>query len=296
MEPKSVFLPNILEGKVALLTGGGSGIGLGIATDFGRHGAKVVLMGRRKQVVEEAAKSLGTVGIQAIGVAGDVRKKEDCMRAVQTTVDEFGRLDILVNGAAGNFLSAAEDLSPNAFRTVMDIDALGTYTMSYAALHYLKKGAQGKQPHESGVIINISATMHYAAQWYQLHVSAAKAAVDSMTRSLALEWGNDFGIRVNGIAPGPIKDTPGVDKLVLGMDEVVSGDIPLGVYGDKSDISQTALFFCSEGGKYINGATLPVDGGKWLKSTRHYSAEAVRTFSREYERRRKAALATSSKL
>ncbi|BBN16433.1 2,4-dienoyl-CoA reductase [(3E)-enoyl-CoA-producing], peroxisomal [Marchantia polymorpha subsp. ruderalis] len=293
MEPKSVFLPDILEGKVALLTGGGSGIGLCIATYFGRHGAKVVLMGRRKQVVDEAAKSLGTEGIQAIGVAGDVRKKEDCMNAVQKTVDEFGRLDILVNGAAGNFLSAAEDLSPNAFKTVMEIDALGTYTMSYAALHYLKKGGQGKQPQEGGVIINISATLHYSAQWYQLHVSAAKAAIDSMTRSLALEWGTDFGIRVNGIAPGPIKDTPGVEKLVVNMDGTVTRDIFL---GDKSDIAQTALFFCSEGGKYINGATLPVDGGNWIKSTRYYSTEAVRTFSREYEKRRKAALAASSKL
>ncbi|KAL2621430.1 hypothetical protein R1flu_001635 [Riccia fluitans] len=128
----------------------------------------------------------------------------------------------------------------------MDIDTLGTYQMSFAALHYLKKGGKGKQPDEGGVILNISATLHYTASWYQIHVSAAKAAVDSITRSLALEWGTDFRIRVNGIAPGPIKNTPGMAKRSVDFDENIVKNIPLGRYGDKSDIANCALFICSE--------------------------------------------------
>ncbi|KAL2632311.1 hypothetical protein R1flu_016997 [Riccia fluitans] len=125
----------------------------------------------------------------------------------------------------------------------MDIDTLGTCQMSFAALHYLKKGGKGKQPDEGGVILNISATLHYTASWYQIH-----AAVDSITRSLALEWGTDFRIRVNGIAPGPIKNTPGMAKLSVDFDEKIAKNIPLVRYGDKSDIANCTLFICSEEG------------------------------------------------
>ncbi|KAL3682343.1 hypothetical protein R1sor_000365 [Riccia sorocarpa] len=293
MATKSFFAADLFEGKVALLTGGGSGIGLEMSTYFGRHGAKIAIMGRRKEVLDDAVKLLASQGIKAIGFQGDVRNKDDCTRAVETTVDELGRLDILVNGAAGNFLCAAEDLSPNAFKTVMDIDTLGTYQMCYAALHYLKRGGKGKQPHEGGVILSISATLHYTASWYQIHVSAAKAAVDSITRSLALEWGTDFGIRVNGIAPGPIRDTPGMDKLSVDFDEKIAKNIPLGRYGDKHDIANCALFICSEAGGYINGATVPVDGGQWVSKVRMLSNDVIRSFSRGYEQNRKKALAKS---
>ncbi|KAK1587953.1 hypothetical protein Q3G72_018624 [Acer saccharum] len=148
-------------------------------------------MGRRKQVLDSALQSLG---IKAVGFVGDVRKQEDAKRVQESTFKHFGRLDILVNAAAGNFLVSAEDLSPNGFKTVMDIDSIGTFTMCYEALKYLKKGGPGRGSSSDGTILNISATLHYTASWYQIHVSAAKAAIDSITRNLALEWGTDYDI------------------------------------------------------------------------------------------------------
>ncbi|KAI3804694.1 hypothetical protein L1987_26431 [Smallanthus sonchifolius] len=185
---ESPFKPEILKGKVALLTGGASGIGFEISTQFGKHGASIAVMGRRKTVVDSAVSSLQALGIPAVGFAGDVRKQEDAKRVVESTIERFGKIDILVNAAAGNFLVSPEDLSPNGFRTVMDIDSVGTFTMCREALNYLKKGGPGKSPDDSGgIILNISATLHYTASWYQIHVAAAKAAVDAITRNLALE-------------------------------------------------------------------------------------------------------------
>ncbi|KAG2684136.1 hypothetical protein I3760_10G062900 [Carya illinoinensis] len=248
MAMESPFKADVLKGKVALLTGGGSGIGYEISYQLGIHGASIAIMGRRRHVLESAVASLQSHGIPAIGLEGDVRKREDAIRVLESTIKHFGRLDILVNAAAGNFLIPAEDLSPNGFRTVMDIDSVGTFTMCHEALKYLKKGGPGKDHFVGGTIINISATLHYTATWYQIHVSAAKAAVDSITRSLALEWGTDYDIRVNGIAPGPIKDTPGVSKLapeeIIGKNEYV----PLLKLGEKWDIAMAALYLASDAG------------------------------------------------
>ncbi|MCO5572039.1 hypothetical protein L7F22_025790 [Adiantum nelumboides] len=243
--PQSPFRESLLQGKVALITGGATGIGFEIATQLANHGAHIALMGRRKHVLDAAVATLVKAGFQAIGLQGDVRKKEDASQVVEATIQRFGRLDILVNNAAGNFLVAAEDLSPNGFRTVLDIDSVGTFTMCHAALTHLKRGGTGKAATDSGLIINISATLHYSAQWYQIHVSAAKAAIDSLTRSLALEWGTDYGLRVNGIAPGPIKGTPGMQKLA--PDE--AGDkyeFEKNNWGEKWDIAMAAVFLASD--------------------------------------------------
>ncbi|KAM7532395.1 hypothetical protein LguiB_035805 [Lonicera macranthoides] len=286
----SPFKGDILRGKVALLTGGGSGIGFEISTQFGKHGASVAIMGRRKSVLDSAVSTLQSLGIPAVGFEGDVRKQEDAKRVVESTVKHFGKLDILVNSAAGNFLVSPEDLSPNGFRTVMDIDSVGTFTMSHEALKYLKKGGPGRSSSTSGgMILNISATLHYTAAWYQIHVSAAKAAVDAITRNLALEWGTDYDIRVNGIAPGPIADTAGMSKL--GPDEINSKArdyMPLYKLGEKWDIAMSALFLASDAGKYINGTTIVVDGGLWLSRPRHLPKEEVKQLSRLVERRSKA--------
>ncbi|XP_042515765.1 peroxisomal 2,4-dienoyl-CoA reductase [(3E)-enoyl-CoA-producing] [Macadamia integrifolia] len=227
---------------------------------------------------------------QAIGLEGDVRKQEDAKRVLESTVKHFGRLDILVNNAAGNFLVSAEDLSPNGFRTVLDIDSVGTFTMCHEALKYLKKGGPGRGPASGGTIVNISATLHYTASWYQIHVSAAKAAVDSLTRSLALEWGTDYDIRVNGVAPGPIRDTVGTRKLV--PDEIKNKTreyMPLYKMGEKQDIAMAALYLASDAAKYINGTTVIVDGGLWLSRPRHLPKEAVKELSRVVEKRSREA-------
>ncbi|KAL2971547.1 hypothetical protein AAZX31_15G201300 [Glycine max] len=281
---ESPFKPEILKGKVALITGGASGIGFEISTQFGKHGASVALMGRRKQVLQSAVSVLQSL---AVGFEGDVRKQEDAARVVESTFKHFGRIDILVNAAAGNFLVSAEDLSSNGFRTVLDIDSVGTFTMCHEALKYLKKGGEGRSNSSSGgSIINISATLHYTASWYQIHVSAAKAAVDATTRNLALEWGTDYDIRVNGIAPGPISGTPGMSKLA--PDEISSKArdyMPLYKLGEKWDIAMAALFLASDAGKFVNGDTMIVDGGLWLSRPRHLEKEAVKQVSRSVEKR-----------
>ncbi|KAL4579636.1 hypothetical protein LXL04_015791 [Taraxacum kok-saghyz] len=287
---ESPFKPEILKGKVALLTGGASGIGFEISTQFGKHGASVAIMGRRKAIVDAAVSSLRSLGIPAAGFAGDVRNQEDAKRVVESTVAHFGKLDILVNAAAGNFLVSPEDLSPNGFRTVMDIDSVGTFTMCRESLKYLKKGGPGRTSDNGGLILNISATLHYTASWYQIHVSAAKAAVDAITRNLALEWGTDYDIRVNGIAPGPISDTPGMRKL--GPDEINSTirDVqPLFKLGEKWDIAVAALYLASDAGKYVNGTTLIVDGGLWLSRPRHLPKEEVKMLSRVVEKKARVA-------
>ncbi|XP_047947469.1 peroxisomal 2,4-dienoyl-CoA reductase [(3E)-enoyl-CoA-producing]-like [Salvia hispanica] len=287
---ESPFNSNVLRGKVALLTGGGSGIGFEISTQFGKHGASVAIMGRRRNVLDGAVSALTALGIPAIGFEGDVRKLEDAKRVVEATVGHFGRLDILVNAAAGNFLAAAEDLSPNGFKTVMDIDTVGTFTMCHEALKYLKKDGHGKAVPTGGVILNISATLHYTASWYQIHVSAAKAGVDALTRNLALEWGTDYDIRVNGIAPGPIGDTAGMSKLQ--PDEITYNareSTPLYKLGEKWDIAMAAVYLASDAGKYINGSILPVDGGLWLSRPRYLAKDDVKKVSRSVEKRSRAA-------
>ncbi|KAJ4780101.1 hypothetical protein LUZ62_064358 [Rhynchospora pubera] len=282
----SPFKGDILEGQVALVTGGGSGIGFEVTRQLGLHGASVAIMGRRRQVLDAAVSAFSKEGIKAIGLEGDVRKQEDARRVIEATVNHFGRLDILVNGAAGNFLASPEDLSPKGLRTVVDIDALGTYTMSYEALKYLKKGGPGRDPSKGGSIINISATLHYGASWYQLNVAAAKAAVDSMTRNLALEWGTDFDIRVNAIAPGPIGDTPGMRKLApQEMGPTLKDEAPVFKTGEKIDIANAALYLSSEAGKYVNGTVMVVDGGSWLYRPRFIKKEEVKNLSRVVEQR-----------
>ncbi|PPS09557.1 hypothetical protein GOBAR_AA11081 [Gossypium barbadense] len=268
---ESPYKADVVKGKVCLITGGGSGIGFEISTQFGKHGASVAIMGRRKQVLDAAVSSLHSLGINfksrsnctclvpektdcspAVGYEGDVRKQEDARRVVESTVKNFGCLDILVNAAAGNFLVSAEDLSPNGFRTVIDIDSVGTFTMCHETLKYLKKGGHGRNSSRGGSILNITATLHYTASWYQIHVAAAKAAVDSITRNLALEWGTDYDIRVNGIAPGPIGDTPGMSKLV--PDEIKSKTrevMPPYKIGEKWDIAMAALYLVSDAGELL---------------------------------------------
>jgi len=267
----SVFTPDILKGKVALISGGGTGINFSIARYLGAHGCKIAITGRRKEVLEKAIEQLSKEGITAFGTPGDVRNYDACVKVVAATVEKFGQLDILVNGAAGNFLCAPEDLSPNGFKTVMEIDAFGTFNMSHAAFEALKK--------TKGVIINISATLHYTATHYQIHASAAKASVDSMTRSLALEWGK-YGIRAVGIAPGAIADTEGMSRLSggEGLQGMITG-VPLRRLGHTVDIAQTALFLASPAADYISGQTIVVDGAACLYTNPFVTEEVYKNIS-----------------
>jgi peroxisomal 2,4-dienoyl-CoA reductase len=273
-----VFADGILKGNVAFVTGGGTGITGGVARALAEAGANVALASRRLEHLEPAAKAINekrsvrsptvregsyadNAGIgEAFAISADVRNPEEVQKAIAATVERFGKIDIVINGAAGNFLCAAEELSPNGFGTVVDIDLKGTFNVCRAAFEELKKNR--------GQILNISATLHYLGTPMQLHVSAAKAGVDALTKNLAVEWGH-YGIRVNAIAPGPIADTEGMKRLLPEpIKEKLKRRIPLGRFGLIRDIEQAAVFLCSDGASFINGAILVVDGGQWMAANR----------------------------
>lgn len=260
----SLFAPGILTGHVAFVTGGGTGITGGVARALSEAGANVALVSRSREHLEPAAAAIndartGTAG-EAFAVAADVRFPDQVASAIAATAERFGRIDIVVNGAAGNFLCKPEELSPNGFGTVVDIDLKGTFNVCRAAFDQLKQ--------HRGQILNISATLHYLGTPMQLHVSAAKAGVDALTRNLAVEWGR-YGIRVNAIAPGPIEDTEGMQRLVPEpVKEKLRQRVPLGRFGLIKDIEAAAVFLCSDAASYINGAVLVVDGGHWLAANR----------------------------
>jgi peroxisomal 2,4-dienoyl-CoA reductase len=272
----NIFINGILNGRVAFVTGGGTGITGGVARALAEAGANVVLVSRSIEHLEPAAKAIndaragggsptvmegsGSNSGEAFAVAADVRNPDEVEKAVAAAVERFGKIDIVVNGAAGNFLAPAEALSPNGFGTVVDIDLKGTFNVCRAAFAQLKE--------HQGQILNISATLHYLGTPMQLHVSAAKAGVDALTRNLAVEWGR-YGIRVNGIAPGPIEDTEGMKRLVPEpVKEKLKKNIPLGRFGRIADIEKAALFLCSDAASFINGAMLVVDGGQWLSAAK----------------------------
>ena len=257
---QSIFADGILKGHVAFVTGGGTGITGGVARALAEAGASVALISRNMDHLQPAADSINNNGGKAIAIAADVRQPESVEKAVAETIEKLGKIDIVVNGAAGNFLCSAAELSPNGFGTVVDIDLKGTFNVCRAAFAQLKE--------HRGQILNISATLHYVGTPMQLHVSAAKAGVDALTRNLAVEWG-PHGIRVNGIAPGPIEDTEGMARLVPEpVKERLKKKIPLGRFGRIADIEKAAVFMCSEAASYINGVVLVVDGGQWLGGNR----------------------------
>lgn len=254
-----IFAENILQGKVAFVTGGGTGITGGVARAFAEHGAQVTITSRKMENLIPMQQLITENGGECHAVAADVRAYDAVQNAIGETVEKFGKIDIVVNGAAGNFLCAANELSANGFGTVVDIDTKGTFNVCRAAFEELKKS--------QGQILNISATLHYLATPMQIHVSAAKAGVDAITRNLSVEWGR-HGIRVNGIAPGPIEDTEGMKRLLPEpLKEKITKKIPLGRFGKIKDIENAAIFLCSDAASYINGMTLVIDGGQWLLGT-----------------------------
>src|SRR5213592_1876723 len=231
------FRPDLLSGRVALVTGGGTGICRGIALAFAAHGCDVAIMSRRMEHLEPTLADLRAAGRHAIAAAADVRDPAAVDHAISAAIAELGRLDIVVNGAAGNFVCRAENLSPNGFGAVVDIDLKGTFHVSRAALPHLK--AHG------GSVLNISATLQYLGTMGQSHAAAAKAGIDSLTRTLACEWG-PYGVRVNGIAPGPTEGTEGVRRLTTDASRASAlENCPLGRMATIDDLANAALYLCS---------------------------------------------------
>lgn len=247
----------ILSGKVAFVAGGSSGINLGVAHGFAEAGAKVALISRSAEKIEAAAQELRDAGHDAIGLAADVRDFGAVDQALAATRERYGEIDIVLSGAAGNFAAPALGMSANGFKTVVDIDLLGTFNVLRAAFQYLKRPGAS--------LISITAPQAERPMLNQVHVCAAKAGVNMVTKCLAVEWG-PMGVRVNAISPGPIADTEGVRRLMPTgeIEDAYKRTIPLGRYGEKRDIAELAVFLCTEGARYITGTIIECDGGMVL--------------------------------
>ncbi|HEX2722701.1 MAG TPA: SDR family oxidoreductase [Gemmatimonadaceae bacterium] len=263
-----VFAEQILAGKTALVTGGGSGINLAIAQRFAEQGACVALVGRTQSKLDSAAEGIEAAGGQAAGFSADVRDYDALGSAINRAREKFGEIDIVVCGAAGNFPAPALAMSANGFKAVIDIDLLGTFNTCRAAFEHLRRPGAS--------IINISATQAFIPMVMQSHVCAAKAGVDMVTRTLALEWGS-MGVRVNSIAPGAVDDTEGMKRLAPTprAREFVTKMIPLGRFGQKSDIADLALFLSSDAASFITGTVMVCDGGQALSSPFSAMLDAV---------------------
>ena len=255
-----MYSPDLLKGRVALVTGGGSGIGLSIAEQYLSLGAKVAIVSRSAERLASAVSSLQARGAKEIAsFPADVRNYDQLSAAIEAVVGRFGSLDILVNNAAGNFLCPTAEMSPNAWRTVIDIDLNGTFHGSRAAYAHLRNS-------KGGCIINII-TMQALSGWPgAAHAAAAKAGILSLTRTLAVEWGGD-GIRVNAISPGPIADTEGTKRIYedRGRADAVRSRVALGRFGKKQEVAHAAAFLASDLASFVTGENLIVDGGRWLK-------------------------------
>lgn len=261
-----IFQPNLLSGKVAFITGGGSGINQRIAERYAQAGAAIAIMGRNKTKAEAAAALIREAGGSAIGLSGDVRDHDLVSAALYAANREFGAIDIVVAGAAGNFVAHAKDMSANGFQTVVQIDLLGTFNTAHAAYEYLSK--------RGGMVLAISAVQATLPTATQAHVCAAKAGVDMLIKTLAIEWG-EVGIRCVGIAPGPVADTEGMKRLApdgqASWDRIL-GHIPSRRAATRDEIASLAMFLASKGGQYINGSIIPIDGGQTAVGSYEFGA------------------------
>lgn len=250
---ESVFRPDVLAGQVALVTGGATGIGKEICRVLGRHGARIAITSRKQEALEAAAAELAAEGVEVHVDPCDVRDADAVRRVVDGVVARYGRLDVVVNNAAGNFPAPISGISPNGFKAVVDIDLLGTFHVSTAAYDaWLRE--------HGGSIVNITAPFEGMGAALQSHVAAAKAGVDSFTRTSAVEWG-PHGIRVNAVAPGRIGGTEGVRRFaaaVPGARERRAN--PMGLTGTGADIGQMVLFLCSPAARFVSGQVVCVDG------------------------------------
>ncbi len=250
----------LLENKVIIITGGSSGMGLGMAKEFVKQGAKVVITGRDAERLENAKNEILTFGSSIETFQMDVREVAHVEAMVNFAVEKYGRIDSLVNNAAGNFLVHAEKLSPNGWKAVIDIVLNGTFYCSSAVGRYwIENGIKGS-------MLNMVATYAWGAGAGVVHSAAAKAGVLSLTRTLAVEWGSQYGIRANAIAPGPIERTGGADKLWESPEQAqrTLNSVPLRRLGTPEEIADLAAFMLSDKATYMNGECITLDGGAWL--------------------------------
>ena len=255
-----MFDKQLLNEKSIIVTGGGTGLGKSMATRFAELGADLVITSRRKEVIEKTAEELRDHGGKVLAIACDVRDPDQVNDMVSQTVDEFSKIDILLNNAAGNFISPTEDLSPNAFKTVVDIVLNGTFNCTQAAGKVMREK-------DGGVILNIVTTYAWTGSGYVVPSASAKAGVLAMTRSLAVEWAK-YGIRTVAIAPGPFPTKGAWSRLAppgLGIQKKMKNRVPLKRVGEHIELANLATYLISDQAAYINGEVVTIDGGEWLQ-------------------------------
>ncbi|TAJ71978.1 MAG: SDR family oxidoreductase [Phenylobacterium sp.] len=254
----SAFKDNLLVGKTAFIAGGTSGINLGIAKRYAELGAKVAVAGRNP---EKAANAAAEIGHGALGLSCDVRDYAQIQAALQEARDKLGPLDIVVSGAAGNFVAPALGMSANGFRTVVDIDLNGTFNVFRACYDLLNRPGAS--------LIAITAGQAVNPAMMQAHVCAAKAGINQLIRVLAMEWGPS-GVRVNGISPGPIAGTEGMARLspTPESDKAITARIALRRFGEVGEVAESAVFLVSDSARYVTGTILDCDGGSQLGDAR----------------------------
>jgi NAD(P)-dependent dehydrogenase (short-subunit alcohol dehydrogenase family) len=257
--PDASFAPDMLRDQVCIVTGGATGIGLEIARAMARLGAKLVLASRNEERLAAAVAELGSLGAHALAVPTNVREPEQVERMVARTVEHFGSVDVLVNNAGANFLCPASQITPNGWRTVIDVVLNGTFYCSHAAGKRMLEQRRGR-------IINIAATNGAGGSPMMCHSGAAKAGVLNLTQTLAVEWAQ-FEVRVNAVAPGPVS-TEGANARLWSAPEVMERlerKVPLGRFARASDCVGPVLFLCSDAARFMTGTILVVDGGEALR-------------------------------
>jgi NAD(P)-dependent dehydrogenase (short-subunit alcohol dehydrogenase family) len=256
-----MFRDDLLEGKVVLVTGGGSGLGLSMAKRFASLGAKVAITGRSAERLEGAAGQIDATGQRVHTVPCDVRDFAQVEAMAASVAERFGGIDVLVNNAAGNFLAATEDLSPGGFNAVVQTVLYGTFNATLAIGRRMIEAGKG------GSVLNIVTTYAWTGSAFVIPSAAAKAGVLAMTRSLAVEWAT-YGIRSNAIAPGPFP-TEGAWSALMPTPEMeaeAKARIPLGRFGEHDELTNLAAFLVSDGSGFINGEVVTIDGGEWIGS------------------------------
>src|SRR6187431_2483797 len=254
-----MFAQDLLKDQVAVITGGGTGIGLAIAKRLGGLGARIAIGSRNSLHLEQGCAALRECGIDALALQVDVRVPDQVDEMVERTVKHFGSLDLLVNNAAGNFICRAEDLSPNGWNAVIGIVLNGSFYCSRAVgRHMIARGGGGS-------IVSILATYAWTGSAGTIHSASAKAGVMAMTQTLAVEWA-PHKIRVNAVAPGPI-ESPGAAQQLWSSPasvEAITQGVPLGRWGRADEIANAVSFLVSPHAAYITGDVMTVDGGQWL--------------------------------
>jgi NAD(P)-dependent dehydrogenase (short-subunit alcohol dehydrogenase family) len=265
--------PGAFEGKTVLITGGGTGLGRSVGHYLLSLGANLVICGRRKEVVQETAEALQTAtGGKVLATGCDVRKPEEVEALMAAAYERFGKVDCLINNAAGNFICPTERLSYNAVNTVVDIVLKGSYNCTLAiGKRWIADGLRG-------TVLSIGATYSWTGSGYVVPSAMGKAGVLIMSQSLAAEWGK-YGIRLNVIAPGPFPTEGAWSRLMPpGIEDMFGSEkrIPLGRMGEHQEIANLAAYLLSEYSAYVTGACITIDGGEWLRGAGEFNTlEAI---------------------